>query len=133
VDGFPHGSEHGKGVPIAADLSRIIARESSLMAHERAGLDSEDGSCLFQMVIDHCVEFTRVEPHEDNRPSSKNSRPRHESIVNVLPERSMHPISSRKSFGKAGPKSENLWPSIRSCSAISPRAQMCLAAFGKQT
>lgn len=50
-------SEQNNQIPTARSLSNVVARETALMSREVVEHDLEADSCLFQVVIDHCVDF----------------------------------------------------------------------------
>ena len=79
-------NERRNQVPIATALSRIIARESSLIAREFAVLDKEDHSCFFQIVVNHCVDFTKSKSLGKDEADSGSSIPRHQPSSDGLPE-----------------------------------------------
>jgi len=79
-------NERQNQVPIATALSRIIARESSLMARESAAPDMEDDTCFFQIVINHCVDFTKSKSLGKDEADSGSSVSRYPSSSERPPE-----------------------------------------------
>lgn len=50
-------SEQNNQIPTARSLSNVVARETALMSREIVEHELGADSCLFQVVIDHCVDF----------------------------------------------------------------------------